>query len=80
MSVNRSVKRHEFEEQRFIKAMIAAIQIVCDEGGNIRHAVSATMSLDMALADAIHDEDRGLDKPVPRVRLNKLVLKSTYFS
>lgn len=80
MPIPKSVLRIRVEELRFEKAMIAAIQIVCDEGGNIRHAARACMQLEMELGDAIASEDHGLQKLVPRVRLNKLVLKSTYFS
>lgn len=80
MAVPQSTMRDREKELAFEKVMIHAIQIVCDEGGSVRVASEAAYSLHAALADEIASQDRGSVKPVPRVRLNNAVLKSTYFS
>lgn len=80
MPVTQSVKRDLLARRTFEKAVIAALQVICDDGGNIRDAPGAIEHLVWELTNEISSVDSDNIRLTPRVRLNKAVLKSTYFA
>lgn len=80
MSVPQSHKRNEELEGPIRKLLIHSMQVLCDEGSSIRNIADVLEDLHWNTLGEIRTADDDSVKPVPRVRLNNHVLKSTYFA